>query len=108
MLTEESAQREYHRLNVTYFDSSLPDVEIEIVKDLRLDGAKRSRLWGATTKGPDGFKIQLQHGQPTELWTLKLAHEMAHVKHWPKSHRSRAWKAEVARLASAGLLAEVF
>jgi hypothetical protein len=108
MLTEEIAQAEYHRLSALYFDGSLPDVEIEIVKDLRLDGAKRSRLWGATTKGPDGFRVQLQANMPTELWLLKLAHEALHVRLWPRSHRSRAWKSEVARLASAGLLAEVF
>jgi hypothetical protein len=45
---------------------------------------------------------------PAVLRTLKLAHEMVHVKIWPKSHRSKAWRDERQRLAEAGFLAEVF
>lgn len=107
-LLEEHAQEEYHRLNDLYFSGALPDVEIEILADVRADGAKRSRCWGTTQKEHGSFRIQLLAGMPAGLQTLKLVHEMAHVKVWPSSHKSKAWRNEVQRLAVAGFLMEVF
>lgn len=107
-LTVESAQAEYHRLNTVYFDGALPDVDIEIVNDLRMNVGRRSRLWGATSKMAQEFKIQLVAGMPYELWLLKLGHEMVHVEIWPRSHRSKEWRNERARLGRSGFFAEVF
>jgi hypothetical protein len=107
-LTVENAQAEYERLNAVYHGGRLPDVEIEIVADLRHNIGRRSRIWGATTRDADGFHVQLLAGTPWEVWLVKLAHEQVHVKLWPKSHRSKEWRDEVARLGREGLLAEVF
>jgi hypothetical protein len=107
-LTVENAQREYQRLSVVYFADELPDVEIEVVRDLRAHGGTRSRIWGQVQKDGDIFRIELLAGMPWELWVVKLAHEMLHVKLWPKSHRSKEWRDEVARLGREGLIAEVF
>jgi hypothetical protein len=107
MLTVERAQAEYHRLNELYFKGKLPDVEIEVLTDVRLDGAKRVRCWGTTAREAGEFRIQLLAGMPADLRTIKLGHEMVHVEVWPKSHQSKAWKDRVRKLAVDGFLLEV-
>jgi hypothetical protein len=107
VLTIERAEAEYERLNLIYFGGTLPEAEIEVLSDVRLDGAKRSRCWGTTRKDNGDFHIQLLAGMPVDLRTIKLGHEMIHVEVWPKSHRSKEWKAAEARLARLGFLSEV-
>jgi hypothetical protein len=107
MLTIERAEAEYERLNLIYFGGTLPEAEIEVLSDVRLDGAKRSRCWGTTRRDNGDFHIQLLAGMPFDLRALKLLHEMIHVAVWPHSHRSRAWKAEADRVARDGFLLEV-
>jgi hypothetical protein len=107
MLTVERAESEYHRLNELYWDGKLPEADIEVLTDVRLDGARRYRCWGTTQKDDGGFRLQLLAGMPADLRTLKLCHEMLHVEVWPKSHRSKEWRAAAWRLAAKGFLLEV-
>ncbi len=108
MKLDERAQQQFDVFNTMYFGESLPDVDIRCVKDLRHDGAKRCRLYGATSKVGDQFFIELDANLNGAQLKLTLMHEAVHVKLWPKSHRSREWKREVQRLAEAGFLLEVF
>jgi len=105
---DERAQAQFEIFNAMYFGGAMPDVDIRLVKDLRSDGGKRCRLYGATSKVGDQFFIELDSNMPDSQHKLTLMHEMVHVKLWPKSHRSREWKREVQRLAEAGFLLEVF
>ncbi len=106
MLTVERAQRLFRQYNRAYFEDSLPTPEIQIVRTLRAEDGDRAN--GATFKSETGsFVIQLDGSLNNHMLCLTLAHEMVHVKIWPSSHRTKAWKAEIARLGSLGFLAEV-
>ena len=105
---EDRAQTQYDVFNEMYFGGRMPEVEIRGVNDLRLSRGKRQRLNGATSKVDGAFLIELDANMPDALQKLTLIHEMIHIKVWPKSHRSKAWRDEVARLGRDGFLAEVF
>lgn len=102
---DERAQAQFDTFNAVYFNGELPDVDVRFVHDLRLDGPRRCRLLGATSKVGGQFFIELRRDH---MWRLTLMHEAVHVRLWPRSHKSKQWKQEVQRLAVAGFLLEVF
>jgi hypothetical protein len=106
--TLEDVQNTYRILNQAYFEGKLPEVRIKFTENLRYGPHNRAAN-GATSKLEDGtFLIELDPKMPHNLHKLTLCHEAVHVKLWPRSHRSQAWKAEVSRLSSLGFLHEVF
>jgi hypothetical protein len=110
-LTVERVQALYEEYNHKWFSGRLPDdCEVELCSDLRqrkTETTRRERLLGATEKVDGVFRIQLSSLLMNGLWQLVLMHECIHVAVWPKSHRSKAWRDEVQRLAEAGYLLEI-
>lgn len=106
--TIEDVQNTYRILNQAYFEGKLPEVRIKFTENLRY--GKHGKLAnGATSKMEDGsFLIELDPNMPHNLHILTLCHEALHVKLWPKSHKSKAWRSEVSRLASLGFLHDIF
>lgn len=109
MLRVDAATSLYRSYNKAYFDNVLPnDTEIRVVKNLRSDGANPAPAHGATSKLEDGrFLLELDSALNSHMLYLTMGHELIHIKIWPSSHRTKAWRSEVARLGSIGFLSEV-
>lgn len=113
MPSVQDAQTQYRLYNEAYFDALLPPaIEIRFIRGLKDDKGKD--LHGQTSKPEDVYLIELNAGMAADLYRLTLCHEMVHLKlHnmglrcW-RSHKSKAWNAEVSRLSSLGFLREIF
>jgi hypothetical protein len=105
-MTQKGLKNLFRKYNLKYFGGELPTPELYLVPRLNDEGKP---LCGSTTKVDEKFMIEISTGMLVCLEKLTLIHEMTHMKLWPNtSHRTKAWRKEIDRIASMGFLREIF
>lgn len=98
----------YHFYNEEYFGGELPPPNLKFVKDLRHNNGTRARLDGACEKENGEYTISIREGCDPRTIRIALLHEMLHIRLWPKSHKSKAWKESIKQFAAQGFLEQIF